>query len=201
MSNNKTIIAGFVVILLLAVLFAGSVLHMTKLLFVGPAPVIVQGTPSVVQIQRLSELATLRLTVRAVIKADQEGRWGTTLGETRMIYDARGEVTLGVDLQQIELTNIDETLKTAVIRLPSPRVLQYRIILDKSDFLVKDLSWLRTSKTNAALERGVLIAAEAAIKQEGEQPELTRVSKDQAERILAAFYSPLGWSLKFEWGK
>ncbi len=196
MSNRLTIL-GCVAIVCVCALIAYSI-HTASAVF-GPAPVVIQTTPSVTSVKRLAQLATLRVAVRAIVEVKQDGYLGHWLGSSRLIYDARGDALIGVDLSTIEVAEMDEAAKTATVTLKRPRVLSHRVILERSDFLVEDQTYFTSESSRQALRRQAQRQAEPEIKREAEQEDLLKTAREQAETVLREFYEPLGWRLRFTW--
>ncbi|MBX9737524.1 MAG: DUF4230 domain-containing protein [Phycisphaerales bacterium] len=196
MSNRLTIL-GCVAIVCVCALIAYSI-HTASAVF-GPAPVVIQTTPSVTSVKRLAQLATLRVAVRAIVTVEQDGYLGYWLGSSKLIYDARGDAVIGVDLSTIEISEMDDAAKTATVTLRKPRVQSHRVILERSDFLIEDQSYFVSESARQTMRRQAQRQAEPEIKREAEQEELLKTAQEQAESVLQEFYAPLGWRLRFKW--
>ncbi len=196
MSGRWTTVACVAIVAVCA-LIAYSI-HTARAVF-APAPVVVRTAPSVTAVKRLAQLATLRVAVRAIVEVKQEGYLGYSLGSSRLLYDARGDATLGVDLSTIQLSEIDENAKIATITLDRPRVLTHRVILERSDFLLEEQTWFNSETARQTLRRQAQRQAEPEIKREAEQEELLNTAQEQAETVLREFYSSLGWTLRIRW--
>jgi len=195
--GNRITIIGCVAIVCVCALLAYSI-HTAQAVF-GPPPVVVVSKPSVTSVKRLAQLATLRVAVRAIVEVKQEGYMGYWLGSSRLIYDARGDALIGVNLSTIEVAEMDEAAKTATVTLKLPQVLSHRVILERSDFLVEDQTYFSSEEARQAMRRQAQRQAEPEIKREAEQDELMKTAREEAETVLEEFYSPLGWTLRVRW--
>ncbi|HBY98692.1 MAG: DUF4230 domain-containing protein [Ardenticatenaceae bacterium] len=104
-------------------------------LFRAPQPTPVVDTRSVVvqQIRGVSELTTAIFAMQAVADASKDRTLGPfTVGKTRLLYVAYGEVRAGVDLSQIKPEDVTVATDTIVITLPPPRLIDKKLDVDKS---------------------------------------------------------------------
>lgn len=111
--------------------FLGNVLGWLR-----PAPPVPQvDVRSVVvkQVQEASELTTAVFTMEAVVPTQQQANWvGLTIGTTKLLYVAHGQVRAGVDLSQIQPQDIQAQGDQLTIRLPAPRILDNKIDITQS---------------------------------------------------------------------
>lgn len=85
------------------------------------------------KIQDLSELTTAEFTMQAVVPTEQESTFsGFTIGTTKLLYVAQGEVQAGVDLSQLTPEQLQVTGDSIVVKLPPARILNSKIDVNKS---------------------------------------------------------------------
>jgi hypothetical protein len=144
------------------------------------------------EINKLSNLETASYSLQKVIIAErnQEALWGA-LGE-RLIFEAVGDVTAGINLgslRQEDIQVIDPD--TVMINLPDAIVLNTRLdnqqsrVIDRERGLLSSVDPQLESQVRAAAEQEILEAAlEGGILQEADQ---------NAEEALLAFLNQLGF--------
>jgi hypothetical protein len=95
------------------------------------------------QIQGVSELTTTIFVMDAVVPTSSErkiGEW--VIGETNLLYIARGEVRAGIDLSEVQENDITVTDNTIQIELPSPKILDHKIDVQHSQVYDYDRGFL-----------------------------------------------------------
>ena len=80
---------------------------------------IVSQNPTIERLERLSHLVTMRVYLADVLTAEAEGHRGAWL--------IRGDGLIAVNLARASIVVKDDQTKQAVIRLPTPEVLQARV--------------------------------------------------------------------------
>ncbi len=102
------------------------------------------------QIQGVSELTTTVFVMDAIVPTSSRRKLGDfVVGETKLLYLARGEVTAGLDLSQI--TEADVTVKNnqLEIQLPAPQILDSKIDVNQSEVYDYDRGFLNLGPDNA----------------------------------------------------
>lgn len=85
------------------------------------------------QIRGASELTTAVFAMEAIVPVEQDRRVGNfTVGTTRLLYIAHGEVRAGVDLDKLSSDRIQIDDKTITVRLPAPEILDSKIDIEQS---------------------------------------------------------------------
>ncbi|GAB4347084.1 MAG: hypothetical protein OHK0047_41040 [Leptolyngbyaceae cyanobacterium] len=85
------------------------------------------------KIRDASELTTAEFTMQAVVPTEQDATFsGFTIGTTKLLYIAQGEVQAGVDLSQLAPAQMQVTGDRIVIKLPPARILNSKIDVNKS---------------------------------------------------------------------
>ena len=101
-------------------------------------------TSLVVQrIQGASELTTAIFTMEAVVPASQDRKLGNlTLGQTKLLYIAQGEVRAGIDLKEINSSNVTVGETSIQVTLPPPQILDTKIDVERSQVYDYDRGFL-----------------------------------------------------------
>lgn len=85
------------------------------------------------QIRAVSELTTAVFVMESVVPTSQERKVGNfTLGKTRLLYIARGEVRAGIDLSQLSPEQIAIGDRSIRLQLPPPKILDSKIDVGQS---------------------------------------------------------------------
>jgi hypothetical protein len=85
------------------------------------------------QIQDASELTTAVFTMEAVVPTQQDASFGGfVFGTTKLLYVAYGQVRAGVDLSQIQTTDVQAEGERLLVRLPAPKLLDSKIDVNRS---------------------------------------------------------------------
>nr|WP_290665536.1 DUF4230 domain-containing protein [Ardenticatena sp.] len=104
-------------------------------LFVQPTPTPRIDIRAVIvrQVRGASELTTALYSMETIVAQSQARELlGVQVGETKMIYVAYGEVRAGVDLSEIDASNVQVVSDTVTIRLPPPKILDAKIDVERS---------------------------------------------------------------------
>jgi hypothetical protein len=144
--------------------------------------------PTVI-VQRLrgaSDLTTAISTIETVVDASQDRTFGPfTVGRTRLLYLAHGDVRAGVDLGAITEGDvaIDAAAGTVEVRLPPPRILDKKVDVARSRVYDLDESLLapaapelQTQAERLALDRILQAACEGGILAEANRRAETTVA-------------------------
>lgn len=158
----------------------------TTVVFKDTGPTVVKG------IRGLSKLETAALRVEKVIDVrDKQSFHGLVDANDSLVFVARGEVTLGVDLSRLAVddTKFDEQTKTAYVTLPAPEILSSRF--DEMHSYVHSRSTDLLAKRNEELEALARRKAIAEFEASAHEPSAVELAKSQAEKQLRAFAK--GW--------
>ena len=124
------------VILLLGLLLLGSFVIGTRLAPQQPIPTQARSIgPTVSQLERIGELATARIHVTDILTADGEGFRGAWL--------IKGDAMLSCDVTRAKIMNVNQTARTATLRLPPLRVTSARVDHTKTKtWSIEKKTWL-----------------------------------------------------------
>lgn len=90
-------------------------------------------TPVLQRIQNIQELSTTVQTVETIVPASAERKLGDiSLGTTRLLYIARGEVRAGIDLSELTEADIVVDGDRIEINLPQVKILDSKIDVNHS---------------------------------------------------------------------
>lgn len=97
----------------------------------------------VTQVRGASELTTAVFTMESVVPTRQERNLaGYTVGATTLLYIAYGEVRAGVNLQELDASNVQVVNDTIQLQLPPPRILDSKIDVNRSTVYDYDRGFL-----------------------------------------------------------
>lgn len=95
------------------------------------------------QVQTLSELTTTQFIMDAIVPTSSSRKLGNlVIGETNLLYIARGEVKAGLDLSKISETDVLIDGNTLKIILPAPEILDEKIDVNQSQVYDYDRGFL-----------------------------------------------------------
>lgn len=147
------------------------------------------------EVRKIAKLAVLRVQVADVIEGNNHGAMAAVL--------VRGDADIAVDLDQIQIADKDEQNKTATLVLPAPQPDRPRV--DHSRTKLYELRKTGLAVINPFAEPQQLLledcmrAAQADVEKAVQDAEFVVKAKEQAERLLGAFYGELGWTVAVQW--
>ena len=145
------------------------------------------------QIQRLSELVTVKYSIQKVIGLEEQK---VPFGSEKVLLMVQATVLGGVDLSQIstqDVTGADTGSLT--INLPAPRVMH--VFVNDNETKVWDRSktwWTPWVAFNPELEQNARRAALEAVQQAALQMGILSNAQQNAENTLREFFAPSGIS-------
>lgn len=163
-----------------------------------PAPTS-NGPLTIEQVQALAELVTARIEVADVRQARIKGR----VGGAQAILVVKGQILLGVDLNQAKLLNVNKASKTATLLLPQPRVTSVRLDHQRSRIVAMGPYglWVMVPwrSKDAEVVNLAFTEAQQALEQAAADPELLGKARQHAQDVLGSFALDLSWQLNIQW--
>jgi len=152
------------------------------------------------QIRLLQQLVTAKLVVTELVTTTSAGHTGSMV----VVVAAKGELVLGVDLQDAELVNVNQASRQATLVLPAPRLLDVHVDHGHSRVLMISSHGLwQLLPADSAIDARLIDRAYAAAEQQLQTLQVPadalQRARRQAETVLQAFVGRLGWTLKFRW--
>jgi hypothetical protein len=151
--------------------------------------------PPIVRIQSMSDLATTRVLISDFIEGQNEhfeGKWVLC-----------GEATLGVDLSDVNYTEIRDAARTATLNLPAPHLISWKVDPDRSaEIYVQGrgyFQWVISTGSRKTLRDEVWKQADRKIQRLAEDKGYKEIAKLQAEKVLTGLFDGLGWKVTFRW--
>ena len=158
-------------------------------------PKIVSLGPTVEEVQKLSELVTLRIYISDVLVGSDE-QWN---GSVEAAFLVKGDALISVDLARMDVAK-DVEKKTAVLTLPKPRILSARVDHERSKMWDIKRGWLVIGDERAKnVYQSGFLHAQRLVEQVAGQDEWIDKARLQAEALLKGFYSALGWTVEVKW--
>lgn len=160
-----------------------------------PAPKVDVRSIMVQKVREASELTTASFTMQAVVPTEQDATVsGFTIGTTKLLYVAYGEVQAGVDLSQLTEQSVQTSGDTIQIQLPPPKILNSKIDVNKSQVYDYNRGFLglgpdvapdlQTKAQQEALQKIVQAACEADILQK---------ASDRAKFVVSQLLNTAGY--------
>ncbi len=151
--------------------------------------------PRIEDVRRIAKLAVLRVQVADVIQGNNNGG--------RAIVLVKGDADMAIDLDRIQLSDRDETQKTAVVSLPLPQPERPRV--DHARTRIYEMEKLGLAALNPfadprrELLEDCMRAAQHSVEQAVAAPEFVTQAKEQAELLIRTFYREIGWQVTVRW--
>ncbi|NEO83263.1 MAG: DUF4230 domain-containing protein [Spirulina sp. SIO3F2] len=96
-------------------------------------PVVDAPTLIVQSIREASELTTAVYSLETVVPTSQDRVWGdVVVGTTKLLYIAYGEVRAGIDLSQLDATDVQVAAEQLTVQLPPPQILDRLVDVGRS---------------------------------------------------------------------
>ncbi|MEX0268512.1 DUF4230 domain-containing protein [Leptolyngbyaceae cyanobacterium UHCC 1019] len=160
-----------------------------------PAPKVDVRSLMIQKVREASELTTASFTMQAVVPTEQDATLsGFTIGTTKLLYVAYGEVQAGVDLSQLTEQSVQASGDTMQIQLPPPKLLNSKIDVNKSQVYDYNRGFLglgpdvapdlQTKAQQEALQKIVQAACEEGILQK---------ASDRAKFVVTQLLNTAGY--------
>lgn len=185
------LVLGSLAILLLVVLCFGAGVWLGSR---GHLPPQVRSmTPTVTQLERISELAATRVHVTDVLTAEGEGYRGSWL--------IKGDALLSLDVSQAKFIHVNMETRTATVHLPQPRVTSARVDHDKTKIWnVEKTTWLPWRWGDQGLLRdAAMYHAQQLIESAAGSERNLALARSQAELLVRRMYDLVDWKIHVEW--
>ncbi len=156
--------------------------------------------PSIEQIRMLQHLVTTKVSLSDVMTTTIDGETGSM----EVVLAVKGELSIGVNLADAQLTEVDEATRRAVLVLPQPTLLDFRIDHDRSRVaVIRSHGLWRALPGDAQVDARVI---DAAYHQAQRRLQSSSVPADghqramqQAQAVLGNLVRQLGWTMEFRW--
>jgi hypothetical protein len=160
-----------------------------------PAPQVDVRSIMIQKVREASELTTASFTMQAVVPTEQDATLsGFTIGTTKLLYVAYGEVQAGVDLSQLTAENLQTSGNSIQIQLPPPKILNSKIDVTKSQVYDYNRGFLglgpdvapnlQAKAQQEALQKIVLAACEEGLLQK---------ASDRAKFVVTQLFNTAGY--------
>ena len=155
--------------------------------------------PTLQQIQRLSNLVTMKVDVADV----QVTEVGGYTGGQKAILLVKGDILLGVDLSQARLESVDSGSRTAVLVLPGPGVHSPRLDQERTRLFTVTSQGLwrlvpgdagQTAVVNDAYKHAQKVVAEAA-----SEAGLVDQCRRNTQSAVESFFNAASWRVDVKW--
>ena len=149
--------------------------------------------PTIRQLEKIGELAAIRVHVTDVLYAEGEGYRGSWL--------ISGDALLSCDMSKATVINVDTKARAATIRLPPIRVVGARTNHDKTKtWSVEKTTWLPWRwGDQGAMRDAAMFHAQHLIETAAESERNRGSAKTQAEVLIHQMYDFVEWKIEVEW--
>jgi hypothetical protein len=154
----------------------------------APTPTIISGDAVVQQIRQISRLETTTYTIERVIEARQsDPQWPDWLRGDRLLLIANGTVVAGVDMEQIQPSDVvvSPDGKSVTITLPPAQIFNRDAILNNAKSRVYDRQQGLLAPPNENLETDARRAAEGQLLQAACDEGIMQRATDDARATVA----------------
>jgi hypothetical protein len=159
-----------------------------------PIPRLLTSTgPPVIQLERIGELAPVRIHVADVLIAEGEGHRGAWL--------IKGDALISCDISRAKLSHVDNVNRTARLQLPPLKVTSARVDFEKTKtWSVEKTTWLPWSAGDQGLFRdAAMFHAQQLVKDAASSGDSLDAARSQTERIIHQIYLAVEWKIDTEW--
>ena len=152
--------------------------------------------PTMVQLERLQYLVSIRVQVADVLVA--ESRW------LEGSWIIQGDALLAVDMSKAEIKDKDDKLRTALIVLPQPAALSARVNHERTQqWDIKSRTWIPLASLllgdRTALEKEAMLQAQELIERAADSEDNQAMARKGVEGMLAELYQSVGWQVSVRW--
>lgn len=105
------------------------------------------------QVQSAAELVTAKQAFEVTVPITVSREFlGANIGDSTLVYAARGNVSAGVDLSELTVDNIQQTEQGLVLLVPAPKILDAKLDVINSEILSQHQSLLGPDKQAQMLQ-------------------------------------------------
>ena len=153
------------------------------------------------QVKKLAALVTLEVPISDVQVSEISG----LTGSIRLAVAVHGDVAIATDLGAARFENIDDLERTAIVVLPRPSPTRPRLDHDKTRIIEIQRTgmWqiLLGQAGESALTNRALAAAQNALAQAADDPEIAKKACAHTEAVIHNFFAALGWDVTVQWAE
>lgn len=188
---NRALTVGLIGIAVLAVLWTG--VH-----FLVPHAYSIKTTSDIRNlivsgVHNETELTTASTTVKATVVIQQIGKvLGLPIGETDLVYEGVGAVRSGLNLSQLEVTDLVPERHTVHILLPAPTISDVSLDVTRSSILADYRKWFGP-KTGASIYEEAQRQAITKIKQQACANQILDVANVNAAQLVKGILSKVNF--------
>lgn len=161
-----------------------------------PSPQVDVRSIVIEQVREASDLTTAVFSMQAVVPTSQAVKLGEfTVGTTKLLYIAYGQVQAGVDLSQIAATDVQTTGDSIQIQLPPARILDSKVDVNRSSVYDYDRGFLNLGPDTAPeLQTAAQRKALTTIVQTACEDGVLQRAGDRAKQVVTRLLNTAGYS-------
>lgn len=142
-------------------------------------------------LQELEELGTVEYTITKVVKANDSNTW-FKIGERKILITCEAVVKAGIDLKQLNESDISRNGKTITIHLPPPMILSVNLPPEKIKVAFEKVSMFRDAFTGKERD-ALMVQAENQIRNSGAELGIIDQAKINTQVLLSSLLLQLGF--------
>lgn len=144
-------------------------------------------------VHNVSELTTASTDSKATVVVNQEKQiFGIPVGDTNLVYEGVGTIRAGIDIANLEVTNLDVPQHLIEIKLPSPYISEVNLKVEKSSTLAGYRHWFG-DKAGAELYEVAQNRAISKIKQEACANHILEAASGNAKNLIENILTQAGF--------
>jgi hypothetical protein len=159
-----------------------------------------QQKETVLAIKQLGELATVQYNITKIIKATDNKTW-YKFGDRKILMTCWASIKAGIDLQQLEASNIDISEGKLTLVLPHAKLINFNMPADSIKVSYEDEGFFRDKFTHTE-RTALLVQGEQQIQQKIEEMGVLKEAERNAELIIRNYLRKLGYeNVTINYGK
>lgn len=158
----------------------------------NPSPTVIPDPVTILhEIRSMARLETIQYTIEKVITAEiGQGTFGFLLGD-KLLFVAHGYVIAGIDLENLNLSDIRIEGETVYLSLPEPEIFVATLDNEKSYVYNRETGYLTHGDQN--LETTARRTAEEEIRKAAIEDGILEIAGQNAENYLSRLISAMGY--------
>ncbi len=151
--------------------------------------------PTIIRVEKLSELSTLKVTFGKLITIKDVNRWGTVEGK----WAIQGDALISVDMSKARIANVDAAARKVRLWLPRPRAIQPRVNHERTQEYDLSIDLFRSGDTANEMRAEALRKGQEYIEEDANSAEYIDLSRERVESSLGQMFAYIGWELECQW--
>jgi hypothetical protein len=155
--------------------------------------------PTLQQVQSWATLVSTRVLLSDVVTARVDG----FAGSIEALVVVRGDVAVGVDLQQATIQEVNQASRHLLLCLPQPRAQQPRVDHEHTRvFAIQRYGLWRIMRRDEAARQAIDAAfaeAQKAIEKAATEEAVLAHAREHAQEAISSLLEQMGWTAEIRW--